>query len=395
MNFKAYNPTWAHHEAMHAAAARWQRRGLLTPVQQQAIEAAYPFDFYRPGLFLRIGLFIFAIIAALGATAFLGLLTSFNPFAFAALLGALGSFAALELLIRNSRMYHAGADNALLYMGLIWTAALLLDVVHNLVPMAYRNLDSLVNSYLPLVLAPMLAVLVVAAIRYADRLVTAAAYATYLLLLTNLLLQVGFGRSILPFALMLASVAAYALEQRLARRPDYAYYKSCLQVLKALTLSSFYLSGNYLIVREGNALISGEFVSSQIPAAPLFYFFTAVIPLAYIAVGLRRPDRVWLLTGLLAAAFSLFTLRHYRSLLPPEVTAVLAGAVLLALAAWAARYLRPARHGLTSLPDDEHAPQFNLESLVVAETAVVPQAPPAGFQFGGGHSGGGGADATY
>jgi hypothetical protein len=61
----------------------------------------------------------------------------------------------------------------------------------------------------------------------------------------------------------------------------------------------------------------------------------------------------------------------------------------------ALRYLRTPRHGLTAAPDDEATPHFNLESLIVAQTAHVPAAPEAGFQFGGGHSGGGGANSTY
>jgi uncharacterized membrane protein YgcG len=119
------------------------------------------------------------------------------------------------------------------------------------------------------------------------------------------------------------------------------------------------------------------------------------VPVLYIVLGLRRADRAVLLLGLLAVAFSLFTLRHYRSLLPPEVAAVTAGLLLTALAGAILRYLRPARFGLTSLPDDEPR-HFNLENLVQAQTAHAPGAPAGGgFKFGGGHSGGGGVTGQF
>jgi hypothetical protein len=395
MNIKAYNPVWAYREAMQAAAARWQRRGLLTAAQQQTIQAAYPLDFYRPGLFLRIGLFIFACIGAFGGIGFVALLTELDHFKTLALLSTLGTFAALEFFIRSSRLYHAGPDNALLYIALGWAAALLTMVLDEALPLAWHYAASFGNGYVSLLLGPLLLLFLLATMRYADRLVAAATYLLCLALVANWLLQLPMGRLLLPFALMLLAVGLYRLVALLRRRPDYLYYRACLRVVKILTLVTFYLAGNYYIVREGNALLSGSFMSQQIPFAPVFYLFTALVPLLYVAVGLRRFSRIWLLTGLAALAFSLFTLRYYRSLLPPEIAAVLAGLVLLTVAVWAARYLRPARHGLTSLPDDEQPPHFNLESLVVAQTAVVPAAPTPGFQFGGGHSGGGGADGTY
>ena len=226
--------------------------------------------------------------------------------------------------------------------------------------------------------------------------VAAATYCTYLLFLANCSLQIPGGRLVLPFVMMLASGGAYLLVRRLTHRPDYLYYKPCLTLLKALSLVTFYMSGNYWAVREGNALLTGGTGSSQVPLAWVFYVFTAAVPVAYVIVGLRRFDRIWLWVGLLIVGFAFFTLRYYRSLLPPEVAATLAGAVLVAAMLWVARYLRTPRHGLTAASDgDEDNQKFNLESLIVAQTATVPQPVAPGFQFGGGSSGGGGADGSY
>ncbi|TGE05261.1 hypothetical protein [Hymenobacter fodinae] len=394
MNLKAYNPAWAQHEAMHAATARWFRRGLLTSEQQQAIQTAYPLDFYRPGLFLRIGLFIFAYIGASGMVGLLAVITSFDHLESLAFIAAIGTWLALEFFIRSSRLYHAGADNALLYMALGWAALWLTAVLDDVLP-SISSSSLLSSIQTTLLLGPLFLLGLLATIRFADRVVAFATYCLLLLLITIWLLQLPFGRLVLPFILMAVSAGAYQLVALLSKRPDYTYYQRCLVVLKVLSLSSLYLAGNYYVVREGNAVLGGDYLSAQIPSAPVFYLLTALVPLLYIRVGLRHPSRVWLLTGLAAAAFSLFTLRHYRAVLPTEIAAVLFGLLLILLAVWAARYLRPTRHGLTSLAQDEQPPLFNLESLIVAETAVVPTAPEPTFQFGGGHSGGAGADGTY
>ena len=232
--------------------------------------------------------------------------------------------------------------------------------------------------------------------RYADPLVAISCFVVSLALIANLLLQSGLGRLLLPFGAMAATGLLLLALRQLPTRADYFYYRSAGLVLRVLGLATLYLAGNYLVVREGNAaLLGGGGPSGQIPLAPLFYAFTAGIPVLYIVLGLRRHDRLLLNLGLLALAFSIFTLRYYRSLLPPEIAATLGGVLLLAVALAALRYLRTPRYGFTAAADGEATPQFNLESVVVAQTAHAPAAPEAGFQFGGGHSGGGGAEGSY
>ncbi|UOQ66741.1 hypothetical protein [Hymenobacter volaticus] len=404
MNWKAYNPNWAHREAVRAAATRWQKRGLLSSLQLAAIVAAHPLDYYRPNIFLRITLFIFTIIGLSAASGFMALLFSggFHSgteevmLVTIAVLTIAGGLVLLEFAIKDSHLYHSGIDNAILYYILSWTVFLLAYIIYELAPIGYRASSSLTSPNTNTLLLLTLPVLLAATVRYADRLVAAAAYATYLLLLASVLLRFPIGRLLLPFVVMLASAAAYFLVKKLAQRPDYLYYKPCLQALKVLSLVTFYLGGNYWVVREGNALLSDTGLSTQVPFAWLFYFLTAGIPIAYLVVGLRRHDRIWLLVGILLVAFSVFTFRHYYSVLPAEIAATLAGAVLIASMIGATRYLRTPRHGLTTAADDEDdTRKINLESLIVAQTANVPQPAEAGFEFGGGRSGGGGAEGTY
>ena len=398
MNRQAYNPNWAFHTALRARAARWQRQQLLDAAQLSAIEAAYPLEYYRPAWPLRVGLFLFALLGISMASGFIFLMGHELPIP-SGIISCAACFAILELLIKDRRFYHCGADNALLYVGLTAAGSLIFYIFGTYFWSGYYASFRVTDGHLLVPLMLVLALLAAAVLRYADALVMAAAFAVLLLLVSITALQSPWGQALLPFLLMATAAGGLFLYRLLARRvagtPLADYYASCLLVLKVLALAVFYLGGNYLVVREGNAELHSLNVSEQIPFAPLFYLFTAGIPLLYITLGLRRADRPLLLLGLLALAFSVFTLRHYRSLLPPEIAAVAAGALLTALAGALLRALRPARFGLTSLPGDEPR-HFNLENLIQAQTAHAPGSPAtSGFEFGGGQSGGGGATGQF
>lgn len=398
MKLQGYNPEWAFRSALRAQAVRWQRQQLLSPAQLSGIEAAYPLDYYRPEWPLRVGLFLFTTLG-LGMLSGLVLLVTDSSVLPAVLLTCVGCFIALEKVIQKRRFYHAGADNALLYVGLgtaIWVIFHLCSIY--LWP---ENLfdDSIPDArYLAPVLVLVLALLVAAALRYADALVTTAAFVTTLLLVVLVSLQAAWGKTLLPFLVMGTAAGTLALHRALAHRvastPVADYYATCLVILKVLGLVMLYLGGNYLVVREGNAALHDLSDSVQVPFRLIFYALTAGLPLLYLALGLRRADRPTLVVGLSALAFSLYTLRYYRSLLPPEVAAVVVGTVLTVVAGFLLRFLRPARFGLTSEPDDEPR-HFDLENLIQAQTAYMPAAPAGGFEFGGGESGGGGATGKF
>jgi hypothetical protein len=391
MSFKAYPPSWAQGDALRTAAQHWQRRGLLTPAQQAAIDAAYPVAYYRPNNWLRLLLFGSTLVGAFTGLGFMVLITDgrLKELAYG-VLALLAAVAALEFLIKESRHYRSGVDNALLYCALLAWGFLVGYVGQDV------TTGSLASPTLWIWLLPMLLALVAALIRYADPLVAAGCFGVAIALLVNLLLQSSLGRLLLPFGIMAAAGVLLLALRQLPARADYFYYRSAGLVIRTLALAVFYAAGNYLVVREGNAeLLGGGSPSPQIPFAPLFYAFTAGIPLLYIVLGLRRHDRLLLTMGLLTLAFSVYTLRYYRTLMPPEIAATLGGAVLLLSTLAALRYLRTPRHGFTAAADKGATPQFNLESLVVAQTAHAPAAPEVGFQFGGGQSGGGGAEGSY
>jgi hypothetical protein len=214
MSFKAYPPSWAQGDALRTAAQRWQRRGLLTPAQQAAIDAAYPVAYYRPNNWLRLLLFGSTLVGAFTGLGFMVLITDgrLKELAYG-VLALLAAVAALEFLIKESRHYRSGVDNALLYCALLAWGFLVGYVGQDV------TTGSLASPTLWIWLLPMLLALVAALIRYADPLVAAGSFGVAIALLVNLLLQSSLGRLLLPFGVMAAAGVLLLTLQRLPGNP--------------------------------------------------------------------------------------------------------------------------------------------------------------------------------
>ncbi|TGE18570.1 hypothetical protein [Hymenobacter elongatus] len=408
MNTKAYNEEWIFNREVQRMARRWHKRGFVSAEQNGAIALMFPSGFHERHFFVRITLFIFTGIGAgiAGSLIFGTILTAVfsghssqeTGFLVCCLLCGGGTIFLLEQLIHANHFYHSGPDNALLYIALSYFLTALGFFYAAVLPTQLLDPELLLaRGLLGWLLLPAWVLLLAAVGRYADAFVTLAAHLLYLVIVAVFTLQLSWGKALLPFVLMLACAGSYQAGQWCALRPDSLYYRTCLRVTKVVSLAGFYLAGNYLVVREANALLNDLPASIQISFAPLFYLFTGAIPLTYIVLGLRRADRIFLHTGLLTLAFSLYTYRFYRSVLPPEWALTLGGALLIVLAGAALRYLRPARHGLTAEPAD--SPQLSvldLESVVLSQVAEAGmKVPEPGFRFGGGSTGGGGAEGAY
>ena len=306
MNWQAYDPTWAFHTALRARAARWQRRQQIGSEQLLSIEAAYPLPYYQPGWPVRVALFIFTWIALVMAGSILALFLAipFSKFLSLSnsemvhpigLLFILLCFTALEQLIRKRRFYHAGTDTALLYAGLGIGSALLADAYFTGSGHTFFTVEEstthyfAANGFVPLTLGLLL--MLAAAVRYADVLATAVACGAAGLLVPECALTIPSVVPLLPFLLMATAGAAWlgsrAVGLRLSGTALADYYAACLRVVKLLALTVFYLSGNYLVVREGYESLY-SYQPTQNPFAPLFWAFTAIVPLLYLWWGLRR-----------------------------------------------------------------------------------------------------------
>ena len=352
---KAYNETWVTNLAIEKTAAKWLSQKLISEEQFASVKENFPSNFYRPSQFIKIGLFLFACIAC---SFFTGLLTIMfmdsGQYAYVpiCLLSFAGFMLMLNQQIRNRRLFHSGVDNALLYASITSLFICLFSFFDN-------RLE--VWQYCLIILL----VLSLAIYYYADLICSIAFFATYLVLPANLMLQSAMGKMLLPFAIMIMSVLIYGT----AEKVTLTYYQNCRKIFKLLSLICFYLGGNYLVVRETNALlmdIPGTTTSPQISFAPLFWLFTITIPSLYFIYGLRNKNRMLLLTGLICLGFSAYTFLFYNDFLTLAQTLIAAGVFMILFAVCAVRYLKVPRHGISDqLSGDIES--FQLESLFAAQ----------------------------
>lgn len=209
------------------------------------------------------------------------------------------------------------------------------------------------------------------------------------------------GKTILPFAAMLVSAAFYFLTKKAISNLKERYYYNGLLLANSFCLVLFYLSCNYLVVRELSVMLLGNEIlpGKDIPFAIFFYAFTFIVPIIYLAQALKTKDRIMLWISFLAIGFSIYTIRFYYSVLPIEVALTLGGLVLFAIAYFSIRNLKNKESGLTFKPDRINSSNafLNAEALIVASTVgLKPEMKSESpMDFGGGGFSGGGSEGTF
>lgn len=382
---KAYNETWVENIGNQAIIKNWDEQKLLGNEQFEAALTAFPVGFHRSNIFVKIGLFLFTNIVGSASFGFLslflaGLITESLGLGIISLIYAGILFYFLEFFIKKNNLYRSGADNALLYAMLGAVYMFFLSVTNFDLPAWVYCLIGLV-------------VLLPALLRYADPLVAIGTYLTWIALWFIIVTKFPIGKLIIPFVIMLVSAASYFFIQVWRKKENSLYYTDCQDIIEILTLVTFYLGGNYLVVREGNAMLNGLLDSIQISFASLFYLFTAAIPVFYIVRGLQKHDRKLLIVGILAFTFSIITYRQYFSVLSIEWALTVGGAILVLLTILVIRALKTPKFSLTYEPSGSNKFQ-NLEAFIVNQ-AIHQPSQPDNMQFGEGNFGGGGSGSGY
>jgi len=210
------------------------------------------------------------------------------------------------------------------------------------------------------------------------------------------------GKTILPFAAMISAAGFYFSTKKSIHSLTESYYYNGLLLANSFCLILFYLSCNYLVVRELSVMLLGNEIlpGTDIPFAYFFYAFTLIVPIVYLVQALKTKDRIMLWISFLAIGFSIYTIRFYYSVLPIEVALTLGGLVLFAIAYFSIKKLKEKESGLTFKPDriNNSNALLNAEALIVASTfgmkpGVKPQDSP--MEFGGGGYSGGGSEGSF
>ena len=210
------------------------------------------------------------------------------------------------------------------------------------------------------------------------------------------------GKSILPFVMMLFSALLYFSAKRALKNIKLPYYSKGIQLVNSFSLILFYLSGNYLVVRELSiVLLKKEIPATQeISFAPFFYAFTIIVPAFYLVYSLIKKNKIMLWIGFLALSFSIFTILYYHHILPTEQALTFGGLALFVFTYFSIKKIKNNETGLTFLPDrfSNSNSQLNLETVIIAsQFGLQPEKnqQESPMKFGGGGFSGGGSGGEF
>ena len=367
--------------------------GMISELELKQIKQAYPSGFYQPNLIIRSGLFILTCLGIGFSGSLITLIfepTHLIEHAAWPLFLGICCYAILEFFVKTGRHFHSGIDDALL-----WCAAALLSggMIWGLSDQPQGNLFI---SACVLLLSGWFS------LRFANTLMSSIGGLSALALVFFAWNHAGaIGEATMPFVIMICSYLIYLQADRISTDPGARYYQKCLRFLKVTMLSTLYAAGNYFVVQKlSNMLhkLPAE-VNDPIPFGWIFWGWTILLPLVYVALGIRKKNMLLLRLGLILTAAAAYTFRVYHHILPVEYVLVIAGGLILILIIGIIKYLQTPKLGFTyAQRSRKHwVNNLNLESLVVAGMASNTQSVPVETKdrFGGGSFGGGGASAEF
>jgi hypothetical protein len=395
-----YNTTLLSNIVIVNKAKQWYARNLISTEQMAKVIAQYPVTYFKPNIFIKIGLFVFTWFLVSATLGIYSLFTSmiftqfdsFMPYGIvsSALFAGL-SFFALEKLVKWRNWFSNGIDDALLYIGLC--------SVVTLIAFCFSNMQNGEDIFL-LVCIFFFPVLLFAMLRYIDRVVALFLMGCFYCISFLLIMKLGsVAKFIMPFAFMALSLAVYFYVKKQMKKEEHFHLMNCFKVIKIIALLVFYLSGNYYVIRESSIAFFDLVIlpGFDIPLAFVFYAFTALVPLIYLYFSLKNIDKLLLLVSLILIAAAALTFKYYFSLGHPEITLTLGGLVMITLAYISIRYLKVDRKGITFKedPDEDNFLKSNAEALIIAQSFSTPVADPGNTPMGGGSFGGGGSGNKF
>ncbi|MDQ8015056.1 MAG: hypothetical protein REI96_21605 [Flavobacterium nitrogenifigens] len=384
-----YNKQLLDNEVLADEANALYKGGFISKEQKKFIEKELPVLKSQNNILVRVGFFLLGCLlygSICGAISLFGLSAENTFFKICCYIFAAVGFAGVELLA-NQEYHNHGLDDAF-----ILNALLCLGVAVGITTEGYE----MVIAFFVAIGALFMFLRYLHVLSMLVFCLSATAFLFY-----GMFEFGDIGKAILPFVAMIFAGAFYFLTKKMMNRLSEGYYYNGLLLANSFCLVLFYLSCNYLVVRELSAELLGTEVKpgTDIPFAYFFYAFTFIVPVLYLVQALKTKDRIMLWLSFLAIAFSIYTIRFYHSVLPIEVALTLGGVVLFAIAYFSIRKLKEKENGLTFKPDRiNHSDSLlNAEALVVASTfGMKPEVKTdSPMEFGGGGFSGGGSEGSF
>lgn len=369
-----------------------ENAGFISKEQKKIIKNELPSFKVQNNILVRLGFFLlgaFLYLSICGVISLMGLTSSESAFLnICCYLFAVVGIVGAELL-SNQTYYRHGLDDAFI-----------LGILLNIGVGVFISTENFETGLIPAVFVAIASFLT---------------YRRYLHLLSVLvfcmacsavlffgMFEIGdIGKTILPFAGMLVSAGFYFFTKKRIKSLKEVYYYNGLLLANSFCLILFYLSCNYLVVRElSSELLGAEIQPGQdIPFAYFFYAFTFIVPVVYLVQALKTKDRIMLWISFAVIAFTVFTIRFYYSVLPIEAALTIGGLVMSAIAYFSIQKLKNKESGLTFKPDriNNSTAFLDAQTLIAASAfgmkpEVKTESP---MDFGGGGFSGGGSGESF
>ena len=385
-----YNKDWLTNKGIQEKIITAFKQGLLIKEEKEAAINNYPVGFYSPNYFIRIGLGILTCIITLFTLGFFGLLGSSFSENITVLLVITGMvcYIALEFMVRQNNHFCSGVDDVLLY------AAVLL-VVNGI---CYGTFST---NRLPESIVALLYFIVTLSVslRFIDRITTTAAYISFFAFVFYSYLHLGtIAKATMPFVVIILSTLIYFFAIATGKNKKWVHYYSCLSVIKILSLLTFYVGGNYFVIRElSDSMFQLHLKpTDSISLGWFFWIWTLAVPILYVVKGIIKKTRYFIHVGILLFAVSISTIRFYHQVLPVEVAFLLGGCILIAIGYGLIKFLGTPKNNFTALPINDDKNFANIEALIAVTVATNHKiSAQHTTEFGGGSSGGAGASGRY
>lgn len=347
------------------------------------IEQANPYKFYTPHFFIALALGLVTIIAVI-FTGFLAWLffnadSSLEISVLCIFMVAVCYFL-LEWMVKRKKYFNAGVDNVLMVLILAFFAGIFVSNYEGTSWVLMNGTLMLVSLWLCL--------------RFSDAFMAMVSCSFFLITFFLCFLKLGNAAlASFPFVMMLAIGMLYFMINKLQYKAKLVYDKS-IKVLAVFLLIALYASGNYWVTDQLQSSVTNA--QSPVSFGWIFWIFTFVIPIVYIARGILKKDLTKVRTGLVLVAAIVFTYKYYFAWLPVEVEMLVAGLLLMALSFFLIQFLHSPHYGFTSV-NTSHRPAWkDAEALVIAQTmgGVIKSSDDSSLMSGG-SGGGGGASADF
>lgn len=204
----------------------------------------------------------------------------------------------------------------------------------------------------------------------------------------------------LPFILLATATGMYLVFTKLKKNAGIYFYFNAIQILQGFSLLLGYFSMNYLVVRQLSEKLMGFKITNEkdIPFAFLFYLFTFLMPILYTIFSLFTKNRIMLIIGFLTFAFSIYTIRHYCSIINIELALIYGGIALFVITYFVIHRIKNNERGITFKPDRGTNIDVltNVEAVITAtQVDLKPIENESKMPFGGGKFSGGGSQGTF